>query len=586
MLREWRSCFEGMEPSGATLSEEDVANLQQQIAIATGDTPIAELGLGARALQVLDRHNILVVKDLLSVQKAWLISLRGVGSKTRREIGDIVEQLREKEIAEAELNELRSQDVADPSKLSIDSLVQRITRASGKGASKAKSRWVKDAAIVRLRSDVAEILANVGLVMSLDEAAAAILVARGSYYDEPQRTKYAIAILQIFLDVEATMAKPHFRLYDDIENNTENLRSPLIAVNQEAFDYAIALGQVADHMAQQDPLLPPNRAILQLREIAVPVTLEPLSDGRLIRLAAVASQSAALSSRQEFYPRGMDAGRALKLSQGALLGVPTLSTKEIRDRLASRYPEAANIPDRPELDELLAAAGLDLVWDAKGASGLGCYVNRLLSPFLDSSSVNSFSRQPTATGTMVVGEVDEAAADARLFEEKLQRGLKQGAFLVILVQSRYYQQAIAEIANRLPILHLSFEDLLLKALREVADRAKVDWDLVLETDARPYEGDWDKLLLLVDRALILVNEQLAATNCTVLLSHVAMLARYDRLNWLEYWRDRVGSEIAGLWVLVPSDRPFINGKAIPLMSPSQKTMMPKSWLENRHRAVN
>jgi len=582
MLREWRSCFEGLEPAGATLSEEDVANLQEKIAIATGDTPIAELGLGARALQVLDRHNIFVVKDLLSVQKAWLISLRGVGSKTRREIGDIVEQLRDKEIAEAELNELRSQDVADPSKLSIDMLVQRITRASGKGAPKAKSRWVKDAAIVKLRGDVAEILADVGLVMSLDEAAAAILVARGSYYDEPQRTKNAIAILQIVLEVEAVMVKPRFRLYD----SSENLRSPLIAASQEAFDYAIALGQVADRLAQQDPLLPPSRAVLQLREIAVPATIVALSDGRLMRLAAVASREAALSSRQEFYPRGMDAGRALKLSQGALLGVPILSIAEIRDRIASRYPEAANIPDHPELDELLAAAGLDLIWDAKGANGWGCYVNRLLSPFLDSSSVNSFSRQPTATGTMVIGEVDEAAADARLFEEKLQRGLKQGAFFVILVQSRYYQQAIAEIANRLPVLHLSFEDLLLNALREVADSLNVNWDLVIETDARPYEGDWDKLLLLVDRALVLVNEQLVASDRTILLSHVGMLARYDRLNWVEHWRDRVGSEIAGLWVLVPGDRPFINGKAIPLMSPSQRTTMPKSWLENRHRAVN
>jgi hypothetical protein len=64
------------------------------------------------------------------------------------------------------------------------------------------------------------------------------------------------------------------------------------------------------------------------------------------------------------------------------------------------------------------------------------------------------------------------------------------------------------------------------------------------------------------------------------------LARYDRLNWIEHWRDRVGSEIAGLWLLIPSDRPFIGDKAIPLMSPSQKTAMPKSWLENRHRAVN
>jgi len=579
MLREWQECFAAIEPSGATLTEEERLNLQEQLAIATGDTPITELGLDARALQVLDRNNILLVKDLLSVQNAWLISLRGVGSKTKREIADVVKQLRDKELAEAEVHELRSQNVADPSKLSIDTLVQRISRASGKGSPKTKSRWVKDAAIVRLRGDVAEILANVGLVMSLDEAAAAILVARGSYYDEPQRTKYAIAILQIVLEVEAAMAKPRFRLYD----NHENLRSPMIAANQEALNYAIAIGQVADRLAESDPLLPPLRAVSQLRTIAAPMA-EALTDKRLMQLATVASQQAALSSRQEFYPRGMDAGRALKLSQGALLGVPTLAIAEICDRLDSRYPEAANIPDRPELDQLLAAAGLDLIWDAKGADGWGCYVNRLLSPFLNSSSINSFSRQPTAVGAL--GEIDEAAADARLFEEKLQRGIKQGSFLVILVQSRYYQQAIAEIANRLPILHLSFEDLLLDALREVADRAKVDWELVLETDARPYEGDWDKLLLLVDRALMLVNEQLAVTNCTVLLSHVGMLARYDRLNWIEHWRDRVGSEIAGLWLLIPSDRPFINGKAIPLMSPSQKTTMPKSWLENRHRAVN
>ena len=637
MLREWRSCFEGLEPAGATLSEEDHANLQEQIAIATDDTKIAEIGLGARAVQALDRNNILTVKDLLSVQTAWLLRLRGVGNKTRREISDVVKLLRDRMIPDLNSSEvgdrLAAQNVAVPDKLSVDMLVQRATRANSRAnakgmakggettqqilrafgglltgiessfptsaevaqhlgesletvteaIAKARSRWTKDSAIVKLRSDLAEILTTAGMVMSLDEAAVAILVARGSVYDEPQRTNYAIAILRVVLEVEAEMAKPRFALY---HNHISPSIAPFIAANQEAFDYAIALGQVADRLAQHDPLLPPSRAVSQLREIGVPVTIDVLTDGRLMRLSAVASRDAALSSRQEFYPRGMDAGRALKLSQGALLGVPALSTKEIRDRIASRYPEAANIPDRPDLDELLAAAGLDLSWDAKGANGWGCYMNRLLSPFLNSSSVNSFSRQPTATGTMVVGEVDESAADARLFEEKLQRGLKQGAFFVILVQSRYYQQAIAEIANRLPILHLSFEDLLLDALREVTDRAKVDWDLVIETDARPYEGDWDKLLLLVDRALILVNEKLVATNCTVLLSHVGMLARYDRLNWVEHWRDRVGSEISGLWLLIPNDRPFIGSKAIPLMSPSQKTTMPKSWLENRHRAIN
>ncbi|MFN5766871.1 MAG: DNA-directed RNA polymerase subunit alpha C-terminal domain-containing protein, partial [Pseudanabaena sp.] len=444
MLREWRSCFEGMEPSGATLSEEDIANLQEQIAIATGDTKIAELGLGARAVQALDRNNILTVKDLMSVQIAWLLRLRGVGNKTRREIADAVKQLRDRmdipDLSSSEVGDRLAvpQNVAVPDKLGIDLLVQRSIRANpranGKGVAKssentqqilraflglltgidshfstsfltsaevaqylsesletvteaiakAQSRWTKDSAIVKLRSDLVEILTAAGMVMSLDELAVALLVARGSSLDEPQRTNYAIAILRVVLEVEAEMAKPRFALYQD-------RGSPLIAANQEAFGYAIELGQVADRLAQQDPLLPPSRAASQLREIAVPVTIDVLTEGRLMRLAAVASCDAALSSRQEFYPRGMDAGRALKLSQGAFLGVPTLSIAEIRDRIASRYPESANIPDRPDLDELLSAAGLDLSWDGKGANGLGCYMNHLLSPFLDSSSVNSFS---------------------------------------------------------------------------------------------------------------------------------------------------------------------------------------------------
>jgi serine/threonine protein kinase len=597
MLREWRECFAGLEPSGATLTEEDRVNLQEQIAIATEDTPIAELGLGARALQALDRNNILTVKELLSVQTAWLVSLRGVGNKTRREIADVVKQLRDRRsITEVEHNTLGyqsiSQNVADLTKLSIDMLVQRITRASGnaKPNPKTKNRWVKDSAIVKLRNDVAEILINSGLVMSLDEAAAAILVARGSVYDEPQRTNYAIAILRIVLEVEAEMTKPRFMLYEtNLDDNPDDakhsLASPLIAADIEAFSYAIALGQVADRLALSDPLLPPSRAISQLREITVPVTMETLNESRLMRLAAVASYQSALSSRQEFYPRGMEAERALKLSQGALFGVNNLTVAEIRDRIASRYPEAEQMPEHPQLDQLLATAGLEFRWDATGAKGWGCYVNRLFNPFSDSSSVNSISRQPTAVGTLL-GEIDEAAADARLFEEKLQRGIKQGAFLVMLVLSQYYQQAIAEISNRLPVVQLSFEELLLDALQEVADAAKVNWELVIETDAKPDEGDWDKLLLLVDRALALVDRRLAETNGTVLLSYVGMLARYDRLNWLEKWRDRVGDDLAGLWVLVPGDRQaFLEGKAIPLLSPAQKVTVPKSWLENRHRAI-
>ena len=71
----------------------------------------------------------------------------------------------------------------------------------------------------------------------------------------------------------------------------------------------------------------------------------------------------------------MPAARTLKLSQGALLGVRTLTVAQIRERVESRYPEAERLPDRPELDELLREAGFELSWDPAARDGAGCYVS-------------------------------------------------------------------------------------------------------------------------------------------------------------------------------------------------------------------
>ncbi|MFO0261340.1 MAG: hypothetical protein ACK53V_06900, partial [Planctomycetota bacterium] len=67
-------------------------------------------------------------------------------------------------------------------------------------------------------------------------------------------------------------------------------------------------------------MLTPARVLERLREVPAPHDTM-LTDSRLVRLAAEISVNAAVSSRQELYPRGMSAARALKLSQGALLGL-------------------------------------------------------------------------------------------------------------------------------------------------------------------------------------------------------------------------------------------------------------------------
>ena len=73
-----------------------------------------------------------------------------------------------------------------------------------------------------------------------------------------------------------------------------------------------------------------------------------LSDERLLRLAAAASESAAVSSRQELYPRNMPAERALKLAQGALLGARELTVDQIRQRVLGRRCGRGGILDQQD----------------------------------------------------------------------------------------------------------------------------------------------------------------------------------------------------------------------------------------------
>jgi hypothetical protein len=123
---------------------------------------------------------------------------------------------------------------------------------------------------------------------------------------------------------------------------------------------------------------------------------------------------------------------------------------------------------------------------------------------------------------------------------------------------------------------------MIDALREVAGKARVDWSLVLRTDATPHHGDWNKLMLLVGRALPRVEERLSKAASTVLLVHPGLLARYDNIDLLERLRDRVGRPGGppGLWVLLPSQQPLIDGKAVPLLSPAQRVHIPESWIAN------
>jgi hypothetical protein len=487
--------------------------------------------------------------------------------------------------------------------------VADVTRARiGQVVGKLQTRWAKDPAITQLRSDLVEIVAGQGGVVTVPELVESVLLARGSSQDEPRRTQLSGAVVRAAVEAERSMSEPRLLVRRDGD-------CILVAQDVSLAGYARRLGEIADQLADEDPLVAPTRVVERLREIEAPAEAN-LSDARLVRLASAVSQHAALSSRQELYPRGMPAARAVRLSQGALGGLRMLTVAQVRERVAGRYPEAAPLPDRPVLDDLLREAGFDFRWEESGKDGAGCYVSNLRDVVSVTSGSATMCDRHTSDVQYEPGEVTPELAEKRAFEEKLQRGLKEGAFLALTVPMRGYQAAIDKLTRKFPLELVDFEGLFLDALMAVAGKAGVNWDLVLKTDAAPHAGDWDKLMILVRRAIPIVEEALVTghwslvtgpetndqgqmtsdanpvTNDqgrrTLLLIYPGLLARYDQMDLLTRLSQKVGRRdgIPGLWILLPGDQQaLIDGRAVPLLGPGQRARIPESWLENAHRGA-
>ena len=80
---------DGEEPQRSGLSPDDLHRAQR-------DTPLAALGLSARALNALSRADVLTVENLLALPVVQVSHMRGVGNKTRKEIMQALTQLGER----------------------------------------------------------------------------------------------------------------------------------------------------------------------------------------------------------------------------------------------------------------------------------------------------------------------------------------------------------------------------------------------------------------------------------------------------------------------------------------------------------
>ena len=281
--------------------------------------------------------------------------------------------------------------------------------------------------------------------------------------------RFASAVARAAVEGERAIEKPQF-----VESRC--LAAVLIVSvdSAETIDWARRIGEAARVLANTHPLPAPARVLQTLRAIPTPADFAPLDDARLLRLAATLA-GAALSPRLELYPKNLPPRDALELSQSALAGADAIAIQDLRDRVRERYPEAALLPDRPALDDLLREAAYDWTWDAVAS------LYRAPRPSSTEASTTYAHRSATRL-TPRFHEVPPSERDdfetARDTEHKLSVGARQGGFLILTASMNHYYEAVAEIVRRFHLEVIDLDRTLLDAMRAIADTRGHTWDRV------------------------------------------------------------------------------------------------------------
>ena len=633
MRRAWVRIFERIDEPTTLTTDPGVADLDAALANAHEDTRVVTLPLSPRVLNALDRMGVQTLRDLQELPRIRLYRNKGIGQRTVREIRELAEKVAEHFAGRTAPTPRAGLDVAEqdpgtePRFWSIDLIVRRLMPKHGDAddiailrgllgldplggqyvtwpaqqdvaealsfpredvravVERACERWSKDspAWMVPLRDDIAAIVEKHGGVLTRAELVSGLLTARGSAAAEEDRARFAAAVAYAAIEVEASRQEPRFILYRG-RDHVFVVATPALS---EAFGgtpaararYAEALGARADEIAAADPLWTPERTIEDLTAIEPPHGDRPLPPERVLRLAAAASRNAALSSKLELYPRGMPAARALKLGAGSLLGARRLPVELVRERIASRYPEAEPLPGRPALDTLLEDVGLHLRWDPEEQT----YRPPEPAP-LETSSI--FTRRSTATEP---SQDVPGVEDAWALERRLEMVAEQRRFLVLGVNPAHHARAERELLSRFGLTRISLEVLMLRELRAAADAVGARWDVVLKADAAAADSrDGRNLRRLAERAAAAIETELLQMDEPALLLYPGLLARYGQLGLFERLRDACAAGKAPGYVLLvagdaQSPLPVIDRTPLPVVHASEWARIPEAWIRNAHR---
>ena len=332
-------------------------------------------------------------------------------------------------------------------------------------------------------------------------------------------------------------------------------KTTVVALDRPALAVADALGDVADGLVVNSAVHVEAAAATSLRgALTGAVDLDgervaqaaALSDRNLVELAVSSATAARLSARGELYPAGLASEKAVMLSAAALQG--SLTVDEVRRRIRARYPEALELPDRPNLDELLKPLRLSYS-DARGAfvplepTRTPQLATELLVPKTHVSSSTPLTWRERATGD------EPGRASSRTFDEQVQHATHEGGFRVLLwrgLAHAWGRSAVERAPDGVPVakalarslggVHHAMDRLLLEAAREVAVDNEIPGGITpaLEADAMgPSSPDWENLIELMRLAAERVVQRLLQGQVPLVLTQFGLLARYGLLDLLE-----------------------------------------------------
>lgn len=553
-------------------------------------TPLEDSGLSPRALSALEQLQVVTVADLLDLDPMELPRLRGASQPVKSEITERAVTWRER---------LAVADV--PTRVSVDAVIGRLIDGApsdlgrrvlslmlgrtdpdtkiridpGSSVKQVADELDTDVAAVRagwhevltrtttrpdvlgLVDDVTQILEQLDEIATFDEIASRVLARRGSHASGEKRSAQALGLTRLAVNALERDELVTFRLSGSVR----------VVVGATAWDDPDGvlddvreLAEAATSLALGDDLASPATCVSTIRTRATSEVTR-LSDRRLVELAAAASTAAAVSSRGEVYPINLSAGRAVAICAPSLVTGGPIADTTVRARVKARFPLASDLPPARDLERLLDATGLDLVWHASDQL------------FLPRSYTHSMTHAVSSTA-------HPSGLTSSTVDQALSRSIQERGFLALGVA-----QANAVAARRrLSALGVSVVDVssrLVTSLRADAQSSGGDWRFVLGVDAQPSSSaERRQLAGIVRTTATRLLDEIATDNRPLLLLGAEVLARYDCVDLLAPLADMSRDRAASRWLLAVqatvggSD---LGGAAIPLAAVGQWLELPSSW---------